>query len=159
MKYSLKTYHFGTTSRKHYRTLHPDLRLILLEALKVIDISIIEGIRSDERQQQLFKEGRSKLDGIHKKSKHQGRVYKEVIVSYAVDIIPYLKGQDPFDRTAKNYARFYKMMGIIEGVAFKLYKDGRITHMVRFGLDWDMDQNFTDQTFDDLPHMELVEVK
>jgi len=40
-------------------------------AIKKIDFSLIDGVRTVEQQQALFADGKSKLDGINRKSKHQ----------------------------------------------------------------------------------------
>lgn len=52
-----------------------DERLALLVgytlAISKIDFFISEGLRTTETQQEYFKNGNSKLDGINKKSKHQ----------------------------------------------------------------------------------------
>lgn len=169
-------YYFGKKSRNKIRTLHPDLRMILGKAIEVYDISVLEGIRSEERQQALFHEDPPKttLDGIERKSKHQGRKCKQseagtdedgnvlrdkdgsIICSYAVDICPYKRGQNPFENSEKNWRRYYFMMGIIKSIAHDLKKEGLIAHDIRFGLDWDSDFVYSDQNFDDLPHMELV---
>lgn len=47
-------------------------------------------------------------------------------------------------------------MGIFKAIAMRLKSEGNITYGVRFGLDWDGDDTYRDQTFDDLPHAELV---
>ena len=155
----MSKYHYGRTSKNRLNTCHKDIQIILNHAIDLIDITVLEGIRSTERQQELFKAGKSKLDGIKKKSKHQGRLDENGnLVSYAVDIIPYKKGVDPFDPNPKNLARYYYMMGIIKGLAQRLLDEGKINHNVRFGLDWDSDNYFNDQNFDDLPHMELTPV-
>lgn len=153
-------YKFGERSIKQYNTIHRDLQLILDEVIKVYDFSILEGLRSDERQYELFKEGRSKLDGINKRSKHQGRPDRDGnIVSFAVDIMPYKKGTNAFSGKTKDNARFYFLMGMVKITAKNLIKKGIITHDVRFGLDWDNDDIFTDQNFDDLPHFELTRLR
>jgi hypothetical protein len=153
-------YKFGKKSQKQLNTLHIDLQLILEEVIKIYDFSILEGIRTTKRQQKLFKAGRSKLDGINKKSKHQGKKDKDGnIVSFAVDIMPYKKGTNAFSGKKKDAARFYFLMGMVKMIANKLLEEGKISHTVRFGLDWDSDDVFTDQNFDDLPHMELKKIK
>ena len=163
-------YSFGKTSLERYNTLHVDLQLILSELIHFYDVSILEGLRTVERQQALYAEGKSKLDGITKKSKHQGifeldengNVISDYvdengnIVSLAVDIMPYKKGTNAFSGMMKDKMRFYFMMGMVKAIAKKLLLEGKITHEIRFGLDWDSDDVFSDQTFDDLPHMELV---
>ena len=45
------------------------------------------------------------------------------------------------------------MVGFVEGVAAAL------GIKIRSGADWDMDRNVSDQSFIDLPHIELVEKK
>lgn len=145
-------YKFGTKSLQQFETLHYDLQLILSELIKIYDFSIIEGHRTLETQQKYFAEGRSKLDGIKQKSKHQS------FPSMAVDIMPYKKGTNAFSGDELDNRRFYMMMGMVKAIAEHLYSQGEIVHKVRFGLDWDNDDTFKDQTFHDLPHFELVEV-
>ena len=150
-------FYYGEKSEAQLVTLHEDLQAILNVLINYYDFSILEGLRSEERQNMLFKQGRSKLDGINKKSKHQGEIDKNGdLVSFAVDIMPYHKGTNAFSNSVKDNARFYMMMGMVFAIADDLYQNNIIDHKVRFGLDWDMDQTFTDQTFDDLPHFELV---
>ena len=66
------SFKLGKRSKDNYNTLHPDLQKIIDMALKVsqVDFTIIEGERTVERQQKLFNEGKSKIDGINKKGKH-----------------------------------------------------------------------------------------
>lgn len=150
-------YKFGSKSLQHLNTCHKDIQLILNELIKIYDFSVISGIRTTEEQQKLFAEGKSKLDGINKKSKHQGRLDDEGnIVSFAVDIMPYAKGTNAFSGHEKDTRRFYFMMGIVQSIAANLLVEGKISHKVRFGLDWDGDETYRDQTFDDCPHFELV---
>ena len=132
---------FGKTSSKRLESCDPMLQLVLRKAINIIDFSILEGHRSTEKQQEYFKSGLSKLDGVTQKSKHQA------MPSKAVDIAPY-----PIDFTDKEKvrARFYHLQGVIKAVAYDLGVS------LRFGLDWDSDGEFTDQSFDDLPHVELA---
>ena len=73
----------GKKSLENIKEIDPRLTLIIGYVLSEgkVDFTVIEGFRSAERQQMLFKEGKSQLDGIHKKSYHQsGRAF---------DFIPY----------------------------------------------------------------------
>lgn len=163
-------YYYGAASKAVLATCHPDIRVVMNEAIKYMDLKPYEGIRSKETQAKYFAEGKSKLDGFIKKSKHQGRevppeVYEddkgagdytynqagEPIISYALDVAPY-----PIDWNDK--ARFYMMGGLIRGLSERLYAEKKISHVVRWGGDWDGDGKFTDQTFHDLPHIELITV-
>ncbi len=48
-----------------------------------VDFAVAEGLRSAERQNELYKKGYTELDGYNKKSAHQ--------LGKAVDIVPYVK--------------------------------------------------------------------
>lgn len=135
---------FGKRSKSRLKGVHPDLVSILNDVIKYYDITILEGVRSQERQIDLHKEGKSKLDGVYKKSKHQ--------LGRAVDISPY-----PVDfEDTKGYMYLAGLM-----VATAKKKNFRL----RWGGDWNGDHKFsgrakskrTDraQTFDDLVHYEV----
>lgn len=145
-------YKFGSKSKEKLDTCHSDLQKICNEVIKYFDFSILEGERTLEQQQIYFKEGKSKLDGINKKSKHQSSP------SMAVDIMPYKENTNAFSGKELDTRRFYFMMGVVKMCAIKLLEDGEITHKLRFGLDWDGDDVFDDQNFHDMPHMELVKL-
>jgi len=80
-------YHFGKTSLKRMEGLDSDLIKILNLAIKETkqDFSVIEGLRTAERQYELYQEGQSELDGYERKSMHQ--------FGKAVDIAPYKDGK------------------------------------------------------------------
>lgn len=168
-------YQFSERSLRRLYTCHRFIRLTLFEVIRFYDLSILEGIRSIERQQELYHQGRSKLDGIVKKSKHQGHIVDEEfagidystgeilrddkgnpIASLACDIMPYKQGTNAFSGDPKDNARFYHMQGIVRGVFEELKNRGKVDGELRFGIDWDRDDIYTDQTFDDLPHFELI---
>jgi len=140
-------YSFGKRSKEKLKQLHPDLRHVLELAIQVIDFSIIEAWRSKEAQNKAFEQGRSKLRWP--KSKHNTKNNKpgEVL---AVDIVPYPGG---WATTDENIKKFYFLMGIIKGIA------GIEGIKVRFGIDWNSNNVFSDQSFHDLPHIELVGYK
>ena len=146
-------YSFGKRSQERLDTCHPDIIAIMNELIKIYDVSVIEGIRTAEKQKEYFETGRSKLDGVHKKSKHQDDGSG---VSRAIDIMPYKKGTNAFSGKVSDNERFYFMMGIVYAISEKLLSEGKISHRIRFGLDWDGDHIYSDQNFNDLPHMELV---
>ena len=134
-------------------TSHPDLVHIFNRVAEVIEVSALEGARSDRRQLELFNmtPPRTKLDGIHKKSKHQ--VSEAQPLSMAIDVAPY---PIDFSDKPKAKARFYYLAGVVDMVAHQLLKEGVITHSIRWGGDWDGDKIFDDQSFVDLPHFELI---
>jgi len=146
-------YALSRRSLKELSTCHKDIQIILYELIKIYDFSILDGLRTTERQQALYRQGRSTKDGIKFLSKHQSCDN----ISMAVDIIPYKKGTNAFSGKEKDDRRFYMMMGMVKAISERLLAEKTISHKVRFGLDWDGDYIFTDQNFDDLPHMELIE--
>lgn len=150
-------YNFGTKSQERLETCHADIQTILNAAIKLYDFSVIYGIRTTEEQQELYREGKSTLDGVKVKSKHQGRKDENGdIVSYAADLMPYKKGTNAFSGKEVDTRRFYFLMGLIRAVSDRLLEEGKITHKVRFGLDWDSDDVYDDQHFNDIDHMELI---
>lgn len=139
---------FSKTSKKRLSTCHNDLQLIINTAISIskIDFGVAEGHRSIEKQQQYFNEGKSKIDGVTRKGKHN---YSP---SLAVDIYAYVNGKASWNNEDLSY-----LAGLIDAVAEMLYKDAKITHKLRWGGNWDMDgEILIDQSFDDRPHFELV---
>jgi peptidoglycan LD-endopeptidase CwlK len=114
-----------------------DARLVILayEVLKELDFTVTEGFRGIYRQQQLFKEGKSQIDGVTKKGKHN------YLPSKAIDIMPYEKGLNPFDGSKKSDELFNQL-----GAKFKEVAT-RLGIQITWGGDW--------KSFVDKPHIEL----
>jgi len=83
----MSNFKFGRTSLKRLEGIDPDLLKVVKRALKEskVDFSVIEGLRDTKTQQKYYKDGKSELDGIRKKSMHQ--------CGYAVDLCPYKDGK------------------------------------------------------------------
>lgn len=135
-------YKFGKKSQQHLKTLHPDLQKILNIGIKYYDITIIEGVRTLERQEELVKTGMSKTMN----SKH---LAQEDGYSHAVDCAIY-----PIDWNDRE--RFVLLQGFLKGVSDMLYEQGQISHRLRLGVDWDGDGDIKEHSFFDGPHVELV---
>lgn len=149
-------YNFGRRSRARLDTCHPDLILIMEEVIKVYDFSVLEGLRTAEKQMEYFETGRSQLDGVKKLSKHQDRGDG---VSHAIDIMPYYKGFNPF-QSENGPKSFYYLAGLVQMAAQGLYNANKIEHLIRWGGNWDGDMDFfDDSSFFDLPHVELIKPK
>ncbi len=161
--------HYGLDSRQKLDTTGAQLQAVFLKAIEHRDIKIIEGARPDALQALYFDQGRSKLDGVTKKSKHQ--TSEKTPKSRAIDAGPYyadewprlpwstspliaILGQVSEDQAWKNLEnlkRWHGFGGYILGIGDSL----GIT--LRWGGDWDGDERSDDQGFHDLPHFELVE--
>lgn len=144
------SYKFGKRSEAQLATCHTDLQLIMRESLKVspIDFGIVEGHRSVQDQQKYFKAGKSKIDGIKTKSKHN------VSPSEACDLVVVVPGKASHSYEIRHLSY---LAGVIHAVAELLLVQGRIKHAIRWGGNWDEDgEIITDQTFQDLVNFELV---
>lgn len=146
-------YSFGKNSQLRLSTCHEDIVKICNEVIKVFDFSVLEALRTDQQQMIYFSEGKSKLDGVTKKSKHQDNGSGK---SMAIDIMPYARGTNAFSGKEKDLRRFYFLAGLMKMAAVELKKEGKITHDIRWGGDWNSNNLFDDQSFDDLPHFELI---
>ena len=133
---------FGERSLGNLGECHADLQVLFGEVVKAFDCSVIEGHRPEAEQEAAFAAGKSKLKWPQSKHNQQPAL--------AADVVPY-----PVDWN--DIKRFYLFGGYVLGVAEQLRRDGRISHAVRWGGDWDQDFTWKDQTFHDLPHFELVE--
>lgn len=168
---------FGKSSLERLETCDPRLQLVLNGVIRSFDFSVTEGHRPIAVQRKLYEIGRKKgadgtwtkightvtnIDGLTVTGKHNVRP------SLAADIAPY-----PIDYSDRGKARerFYFMMGMVrneaEGINAMLPEINQVRaesglpalkpFTLRFGLDWDGDGSFDDQSFDDLPHVEIVE--
>ncbi len=132
---------FSASSFSKLSTCHPDLQTLFYEVIKHFDCTILEGYRDQVDQEKAYAAGNTKLHWPH--GKHNSNP------AMAVDVAPY-----PLEW--KNIPRFYWFAGYVMGIAQKLKDEGKITHAIRYGGDWDSDKNVDNETFKDLVHFELV---
>ena len=124
--------HFGKRSKERLKGVDIKLQHILRRLVKIMDVTIIEGLRSQERQNELVAKGASKTK------------YLKHIEGKAVDVAPY-----PIDWEDRE--RFHYMGGMLRGIAHEL------NIKIRWGGDWDSDGEIADNSFDDLVHVELID--
>ena len=139
---------FSNRSLDKLSSCHIDLQLIAKTVLDItpIDFGISEGHRSLKKQQEYFKKGLSKIDGIAKKGKHN---YNP---SMAFDFYIYVPGK----KLSYDEHHLTFVAGLFVAIAKMLKLENKITHDVRWGGNWDSDGEIIyDQTFQDLPHIEL----
>lgn len=129
-------YSFSKRSLDNLKNADKRLVDICNELIKITDFTVIESYRSIERQQELFKKGFSKIDGIKKKGKHN------YFPSLAIDIIPFKKGHNPFDGSKESDLMFNELAKQFKEVARQL------NIKIQWGGDW--------VSFSDKPHFELV---
>lgn len=137
-----KQHSLGPTSRARLKGVHFQLVAVVELALKkcTIDFSVVEGLRTKERQAQLYAQGRTAPGPIVTwtlKSKH--------IDGLAVDLCPFVNGK--LDWTAgKNF-------DAIAAAMFEAAKDLGVN--VRWGADWNRNGTPRERGETDSPHFEL----
>lgn len=123
---------FGKRSKGNMKGVDSKLQNIFNEVVKDFDCTVTEGVRSQERQNELVAQGKSKT----KFGKH--------VLCRAMDVYPY-----PVD--FKDRDRFHYFGGYVKGIA----KSQGVK--IRWGGDWDGDFETKDNIFDDLCHFELLD--
>jgi len=127
---------YSARSEQNISEAHPALQAVFRRVLETFDHTVIEGYRGKAEQNAAFDAGRSKLrfpQSMHNRTP-----------SLAVDVCPY-----PIDW--QDHRRFYLFAGYVLATA----REMGVT--LRWGGDWDGDFLWTDQTFHDLPHFELLD--
>lgn len=78
-------YRFSEKSQAKLDSCHADIQRVFNRVMSYqeMDFTVLEGERTDERQMMLFADGKSQLDGVINKSRHQSSP------SQAADIAPY----------------------------------------------------------------------
>lgn len=162
-------YEWSIRSKAVRDTLHPDLRKIIDLGLQKssVDIVLVEGARTIATQRAYFRDGLSKINpdkyetetALCKVAKHITITeHPEFEFSRAVDFCAYAKHKEnnySYDLTHLTY-----ISTVFEQAALELYAKGEVTHIIRTGLNWDMDGILRhDQSFLDAPHVELYKIK
>lgn len=132
---------FSQASFSKLSTCHIDLQTIFFEVVKSWDCTILQGFRNQEDQEKAFADGNTKLHWPNGKHNHQP--------SLAADVTPY-----PID--FDNTKRLYLFAGYVLGIGQRLYDEGKVTHLLRWGGNWSGDKRLPEQSFNDLVHFELI---
>ena len=125
---------FGKTSKQRLVSCEKELQSLFNEVVKYFDCSVLGGYRGRNEQDTAYESGHSKVKWPN--GKHNKRP------SFAVDVAPY-----PIDWDDRE--RFIYFGGFVKGCAF------RMGIPLRWGGDWDSDNQLSDNKFDDLVHFEL----
>lgn len=143
----IEMFKFSEQSKINMEGIHPDIVMVLKEAIKVspIDFGVPNsgGLRTSEEQQFHFNTGTSKVDGINKISKHQ---MQSDGYGHAVDVFAYINGRASWD--SRHLAL---VAGCIISTANRLLKKGKISSRLEWG------GNFGSKTMHgwDYPHFEI----
>ena len=138
----------GKRSTDNLVGVHPDLVRVVKRALELseVDFFVDCGVRTPERQAELYAQGRTKPGEIVTwtlKSNHF--VNQRTGFGHAVDLVPLpvdWKNTKAFDKVAQAMFKAASELGV----------------KLRWGADWDMDGNPRERGETDSPHYE-IEVK
>ena len=140
---------FGKKSLEQIENLHPDIKTILYDAIRIYDFSVLCGLRPEKEQNKAFKSEHSTKqypESKHNRSKNDDGSFNYEL-SDAVDIVPYpVKWPELNNQTTKEYVKrmgaFYRLAGIIQAIADK--------HNIKIRWGGDFNWKF------DGPHFERV---
>ena len=129
----------GKTSMARLKGVDEQLVNIVKRAIEIseVDFSVLEGVRTLERQRELYAQGRTapgKIVTWTMKSKH--------IDGKAVDLVPYPLDWDDLSKFDK-----------IRNAMFQAAKEQDVN--LRWGADWDGDGKYREKGEYDSPHFEL----
>lgn len=130
---------YSPASEARLQTCDERIQRVLRSLLPEFDHSILEGHRGESEQNEAFRTGASKVEwpnGKHNK-----------MPSKAVDVAP--ANCDLTDK--RNIPRICYFAGRVMGRAVELGV------RLRWGGDWDGDNELRDQTFNDLVHFEVID--
>jgi peptidoglycan L-alanyl-D-glutamate endopeptidase CwlK len=123
---------------------HPGLVQVVRDVmgLQAMDFSVMEGVRTIERQKKLLDDGKTKTLN----SKH---LIQPDGFGWAVDLYPYPIDMKRVERDAREISRF----GVLAGLMLAMARKNNVE--LTWGGDWDRDGETLDHTFFDAPHFEL----
>ena len=129
-------YYFGKRSKENLLECDSRLQQIAHIVIREYGFSVVCGHRGEQDQNNAYEQGFSNKKFPN--GKHNSKPSK------AFDIIPDDGGW------GADIEQFILLAGIVKGVAAAL------GHKIRWGGDWDSDNDMNDQTFFDLAHFEII---
>lgn len=141
-------YRFSARSLDNLVGVHPELRAVVEMAMdmQIMDFSVVEGVRTKERQKHLYDTAKSKT----LRSKH---LIQNDGYGHAVDLYPYpINMQAVHNNDVREVSRF----GVLSGIMLTCAKTNGVK--IINGMDWDGDGQTLDHTFFDAPHFQIMEV-
>lgn len=161
---------FGKKSTAVRATIRLPLVLLCDSVVKYYDIALLHGRKGKEEQDYNFKNGLSEKPWPTSTHNADPDADYPGNLSKGVDVCPFpvpecfgdLRSNKPAIRDLewKERVKFYQMMEVFR-FEWKRLQD-KYEHLkklkLRCGDDWDGDKDYRDQKFDDLIHIELVEI-
>jgi len=162
---------FSTQSLKKLKTCNPHIQKVMMEAIRIVDFTIVSGLRLKDEQMGLYEKGRLFVKGKYKitdKSKivthtnfpdsrhNQSIIFDDFDMSDGIDITPYPRPENFWEKVENldEYIlrQFIFMSGVIMAIAnkhnIKLTWGGDWKSLQR----WDFKGRKAAGEFIDLPH-------
>jgi peptidoglycan L-alanyl-D-glutamate endopeptidase CwlK len=138
-------YELGNKSKEKLKGVHPNLVRVIERAIQLSsqDFTVLEGIRTPERQAELYAQGRTKPGPVVTWTLKSRHFIQKDGFGHAADIAPFpidWNDLSKFDAIAKAMFQASKELGT----------------PIRWGADWDEDGNPRERGETDSPHFELV---
>lgn len=137
-------YAFGTASEAKLKTLHPDIVRVLRRAMsyQLMDFTIFETARSASQAAANAAKGTGIVNSKH--------LVQADGYAHAADVYPY-----PTSEAGKTIFQDTKRFNVLAGIILAAAKEEKVK--IRWGGNWDGDNQFRDNSLEDLPHFELVQ--
>lgn len=137
-------YQLGARSRANLAGVHPDLVRVVERAIELTeqDFAVIEGVRTPERQRQLYAQGRTAPGQVVTWTMHSRHFAGPDGYGRAVDVVPW-----PVDWSST--AKFDAIAQAMRAAAAELGVP------IRWGADWDQDGTPRERGESDSPHWEM----
>jgi peptidoglycan L-alanyl-D-glutamate endopeptidase CwlK len=138
-------YQLGNKSKDKLKGVHPTLVRVIERAIELSsqDFMVLEGLRTPERQAELYAQGRTKPGQVVTWTLKSRHFVQADGWGHAVDIAPY-----PLDWND------IKKFEAIADAMFQASKE--LGTPIRWGADWDQDGRPREKGETDSPHFELV---
>lgn len=138
-------YSLSKRSKETLKGVHPKLVAIVERAIELTpqDFMVLEGVRTPERQKELYAQGRTKSGPKVTWTLTSNHFKQSDGFGHAVDLVPF-----PVDwNTLSKFDAVSKVM-------FEAAKE--LGTEIRWGADWDQDGNPREKGESDSPHFELA---
>lgn len=134
---------FSKLSESRLQGVKPKLASVVRRALEVcaVDFMVVEGLRTIERQRELYAQGRTKPG-----NKVTWTLHSKHLEGNAVDLAPVIDGKVDWSNL-KNFDAIAKAMA---------QASRELSVPIRWGADWDMDGIPREKGETDSPHFELA---
>lgn len=148
-------YALGTASRRNLEGVHPNLIKVVERAIALsrVDFRVIEGVRTPARQKQLYAQGRTKPGPKVTWTLNSNHFVKSATgFGHAVDLLP-----APYDWVLEDPKNTPAMDDSFALVAAAMYQAAaELGIRIRWGANWDGDNQWREKGESDNPHFELA---